>query len=96
MKFYDIQYKEGAHYYCASRREKDRTLAISSTEEYWNLLADAVSCVVVIRVKGEEPKLLLNWEFRYPTNQYLLSVPAGLIDEEDREKPRCAADHGHP
>ena len=26
-------------------------------------------------------------EFRYPTNQYLLSVPAGLIDEEDWEKP---------
>ena len=87
VKFYDIQYQEGAHYYCASRRDEERMLATASTQDYWNLMADAVSCVVVIRVKGEEPKLLLNWEFRYPTNQYLLSVPAGLIDEEDWEKP---------
>ena len=25
----------------------------------------------------------MNREFRYPTGQYLLSVPAGLIDPED-------------
>ena len=37
--------------------------------------------------EGEEPKLLLSYEFRYPAGQYLLSVPAGLIDREDREKP---------
>ena len=30
---------------------------------------------------------MLSYEFRYPAGQYLLSVPAGLIDEEDREKP---------
>ena len=34
---------------------------------------------------GHEPCLLMNREFRYPTGQYLLSVPAGLIDPEDVE-----------
>jgi len=48
------------------------------------MLPDAVSCVVII--DGEEPHLLMNYEFRYPTGQYLLSVPAGLIDAADKDK----------
>lgn len=82
MKMYDLQYREGAHYYCASRREKDNLQAVLSKEEYASLPPDGVSCVVVLRVKGEEPKLLLNWEYRYPAGQYLLSVPAGLVEPE--------------
>lgn len=82
MKMYDLQYKEGKHYYCASRREEDRLQAVLPKEKYGSLLPDGVSCVVVLRVKGEEPKLLLNWEYRYPAGQYLLSVPAGLVEAE--------------
>lgn len=92
MKLYDIQYKEGSHYYCASRREKDRLPALAPTEAYETMLPDAVSCFVVLRVKGEEPKLLLNWEYRYPAGQYLLSVPAGLIDASDYENPNAIVD----
>ena len=45
------------------------------------MLPDAVSCVVILN--GSEPKLLLTYEFRYPLGQYILSVPAGLIDKRD-------------
>lgn len=82
MKMYDLQYKEGKHYYCASRREEDRLQAVLPKEKYGSLPPDGVSCVVVLRVKGEGPKLLLNWEYRYPAGQYLLSVPAGLVEAE--------------
>ncbi len=82
MKMYDLQYKEGAHYYCASRREVEKLQAVLPKEKYDSLPPDGVSCVVVLRVKGEEPKLLLNWEYRYPAGQYLLSVPAGLVEQE--------------
>ena len=53
------------------------------------MLPDAVSCVVIWNPSDDdekschEPCLLMNREFRYPTGQYLLSVPAGLIDPED-------------
>lgn len=92
IKLYDIQYEEGAHYYCASRREPDRLPAVMPKEKYRTMLPDAVSCVVVLKIKGEEPKLLLNWEYRYPAGQYLLSVPAGIIDEKDWDNPRALED----
>lgn len=92
IKLYDIQYEEGAHYYCASRREPDRLPAVMTKEDYRTLLPDAVSCVVVLNIKGEEPKLLLNWEYRYPAGQYLLSVPAGLIDPSDWANPNALID----
>lgn len=87
VKLYDLQYEEGVHYYMASRNSKDELPALISTEDYMDLSPDSASCFVVIRVKGEEPKLLLSWEYRYPAGQYLLSVPAGLIDPEDKGKP---------
>ena len=84
IKLYDMQYEEGRHYYVASRRDKDGLPALASSDDYARLLPDAVSCFVVIKVRGQEPKLLLNWEYRYPAGQYLLSLPAGLIDEGDK------------
>ncbi len=86
IKLYDIQYEAGAHYYSASRRERDDLLADMPREKYETVLPDAVGCVAVLRVKGEEPKLLLNWEYRYPAGQYILSVPAGIINPEDRDR----------
>lgn len=91
IKLYDMRYKEGAHYYCASRREEESLPALLPEGGYKTLLPDAVSCIVVLHVKGESPKLLLNWEYRYPAGQYLLSVPAGLIDKEDLEREDALA-----
>ena len=86
IKVFDLQYEEGKHYYDASRRPLEKLMAIKSDEEFRNALPDAVTCVVVLDVKGEEPKLLLTREYRYPTGQFLLSPPAGLLDKEDEEQ----------
>lgn len=85
LRVADLQYAPGKHYYDATRRDMENLTAVKSDEEFRAMLADAVSCFVIL--DGEEPRLLLSYEFRYPAGQYLLSVPAGLIDEEDREKP---------
>ena len=89
IKVFDLQYQEGRHYYNATRRDEEDLVAAKSTEEFKKMLPDAVSCVVIWNPSdddeksGHEPCLLMNREFRYPTGQYLLSVPAGLIDPED-------------
>lgn len=89
IKVFDLQYQEGRHYYNATRRDEEDLVAAKSTEEFKKMLPDAVSSVVIWNPSGDdeksghEPCLLMNREFRYPTGQYLLSVPAGLIDPED-------------
>lgn len=99
IKVFDLQYKEDSHYYNATRRNEKDLVAAKSTEEFKNMLPDAVSCVVIWNPVTDEsndgdasdgknrPQLLMNREFRYPTGQYLLSVPAGLIDPEDSLDP---------
>lgn len=82
LRVADLQYAPGKHYYDATRRDMENLTAVKSDAEFEAMLADAVSCFVIL--DGEEPRLLLSYEFRYPAGQYLLSVPAGLIDEEDR------------
>ncbi len=83
IRVYDLVYEDGTHYYDASRR-KTGDLAAEHEE---TLMADAVSAFVVLN--GEEPKLLMFYEYRYPTGQYVLSIPSGLIDPGDssREDP---------
>lgn len=83
IKVFDLQYEEGKHYYDATRRSLNRIAAIKSDEEFRTMLPDAVTCVVILDIKEDEPKLLLSKEYRYPTGQFLLSPPAGLLDPED-------------
>ncbi len=83
IKVFDLQYEEGKHYYDATRRQADALMAVKSDEEFKHALPDAVTCVVILTIKGEEPKLLLDYEYRYPAGQFLLSPPAGLLDPED-------------
>ena len=83
IKVFDLQYEAGQHYFNASRRSTDELMAIKSEAEFKNALPDAVTCAVILCIKDEEPKLLLNYEYRYPAGQFLLSPPAGLIDPED-------------
>ena len=81
IKVFGMEYVEGKQYMNATRRSVDDLVALKSDEEFKSMLPDAVSCVVILN--GAEPKLLLTYEFRYPAGQYLLSVPAGLIDKSD-------------
>jgi NUDIX domain. len=85
VRLYDLQYREGAHYCDASRRTKEELVALKSDGEFRSMLPDAVTIAVVVILPGEEPKLLLNYEYRYPIGQYLLSPIAGLIDSADRD-----------
>lgn len=80
---FDLQYAEGKHYYDASRRPLDKLMAIKSDEEAKTALPDAVTCFVILKVKDDEPKLLLAREYRYPAGQFVTSPPAGLLDPED-------------
>ena len=85
IKVFDLQYEEGKHYYDATRRSLDRIAAVKSEEEFRTMLPDAVTCVVILNINEEEPKLLLSKEYRYPAGQFLLSPPAGLLDPEDAD-----------
>ena len=85
IRVFDLLYAEGKHYYDATRRTADDHVAAKTTEEFKKMRADAVTCIVVLDTKDSEPKLLLSHEFRYPTGQFLLSPPAGLIDKEDAD-----------
>lgn len=93
IKVFDLQYDEGKHYYNATRKPLEKIAAIKPEEEFRTMLPDAVTCVVILTIKDEEPKLLLTKEFRYPAGQFLLSPPAGLLDPEDEteENPVIAA-----
>ena len=85
IRVFDLQYEEGKHYLDATRRTADNLMAIKTTEEFKQALPDAVTCVVILNIEGKEPKLLLDYEYRYPAGQFLLSPPAGLLDKEDAE-----------
>ena len=85
LKCYDLQYAEGKHYYEASRREKDDLVAAKTEDEFREMLPDAVTIAVVLHLPGNETRLLMSYEYRYPVGQFLLSPVAGLLDPEDRQ-----------
>ena len=87
ISLYDIRYKEGKHYYDASRRTDKNLVATMDDEAFKIMLPDAVTICIIIHLKDEEPKLLMFYEFRYPVGRYMLSTVAGLIDPEDAKKP---------
>lgn len=86
VKVFDLRYNEGRHYYDATRRNLDDLVAVKSDKEFKNMLPDAVSCIVVLDIENVGERLLLSYEYRYPAGRFLLGVPAGLIDKEDRSK----------
>lgn len=86
LRVADLQYAPGKHYFDATRRSMEDLTAVKSDQEFKAMLPDAVSCIVILDIPGEEPRLLLSYEYRYPAGHFLLSVPAGLMDERDREE----------
>ena len=86
LKCYDLQYAEGRHYFEASRRSRDDLVAKKTDEEFREMLPDAVTIAVVLHLPGDQTRLLMSYEYRYPAGQFLLSPVAGLLDPEDRQK----------
>ena len=91
IKVFDLQYAPGRHYYNATRRSREDMVAAMSGEKFRSMVPDAVSLCVVWHEEGQEDRMLLIREYRYPLGQFVVSVPAGLIDPEDRGKDREAA-----
>lgn len=85
LRLYDLKYAEGKHYFDASRRTVDELVPFKSDEDFRKMLPDAVTIAVVVIPSGDSPKLLMNYEYRYPIGQFLLNPVAGLIDPEDRD-----------
>lgn len=86
IKLYDLAYEDGAHYFVASRHDRNDLLALAEPGERARALPDAVSCCLILAPEDDEPRLVLFWEYRYPTGQYVLSIPSGLIDAGDAER----------
>ena len=83
LRLFDLSYYPGRHYFVSTRHDKDGLVALKSCEELQNTKPDAVGCVVILKCDGKEPRLMLVREMRFATGQFLLGVPAGLIDPED-------------
>ena len=86
LKYYDLQYAEGKHYYEASRREKEDLVVKMTDAGVKEMLPDAVTIAVVLHLPENETRLLMSYEYRYPIGQFLLSPVAGLLDPEDRKE----------
>ena len=84
VRVMDLNYAPGKHYLVATRRDIEDLTTLKSDAEFRSMLPDAVTIFPIVRTPGEEPRLLLNYEYRYPAGQFLLSPPAGLTDPEDR------------
>ena len=87
LKVYDLRYVEGKHYFEASRRGAEDLVVRKEGEAFRGMLPDAVTIAVVLHLPGNETRLLMSYEYRYPVGQYLLSPVAGLLDPEDRNDP---------
>ncbi|MBO4470377.1 MAG: NUDIX hydrolase [Clostridia bacterium] len=85
LNMYDLQYAEGKHYFEATRRGKDNLVVKKSDAEFREMLPDAVTIAVVLHLPGNETRLLMSYEYRYPVGQFLLSPVAGLLDPEDQK-----------
>ncbi|MBP5728421.1 MAG: NUDIX hydrolase [Clostridia bacterium] len=87
LNMFDLQYADGRHYYEATRRSKDSLVLKKNDAEFRNMLPDAVTIAVVLHLPGNETRLLMSYEYRYPVGQFLLSPVAGLLDPEDQSSP---------
>ena len=87
LNMFDLQYADGRHYYEATRRSKDSLVLKKNDAEFRNMLPDAVTIAVVLHLPGNETRLLMSYEYRYPIGQFLLSPVAGLLDPEDQSDP---------
>ena len=87
LKVYDLQYAENRHYYEVSRRSAVDLVVKKPDDEVKSMLPDAVTIAVVLHLPGDQTRLLMSYEYRYPVGQFLLSPVAGLLEPEDRKSP---------
>ncbi len=86
VRLYDLVYPDGYHYLEASRRTGEDLLASLEPEQLDQVLPDAVSACLVVVTPDDEPRMVLSYEYRYPTGQYVLGIPSGLVDARDQDE----------
>ena len=84
LKFFDIQYEENKHYYAVTRRNVKESFAVLGETEGKFSLPDAVTISFIIENSNSEKLLYMNYEYRYAVGRFLLSPPAGLIDDDEK------------
>ena len=84
VKVFELAYNDGTRYFDATRRGRDRVLALKDPAALRDELPDPVACSLVLAPAGATPKMVCFREYRYPCGQFLLSIPSGLVDESDR------------
>lgn len=86
INIYNVKYQTETgevNYEIATRRKSEQEMAVMGNKK-----ADAVRILPYIK-KDNEIYVVLIKEFRYPVNDYIYSIPAGIIDEG--ESPAKAA-----
>ncbi|GAB6169479.1 NUDIX hydrolase [Clostridium carnis] len=79
LKLYDAQYtnKNGdeRHWTIASRKDLDTV-----KKHFFNGLEEKIDAVIIVATHVESNKLVIIKQFRVPINNYVLELPAGLVD----------------
>lgn len=73
LKFHDRADNDRDYFFCT--RNKDDRLKIKTHD-----LTPEGICIYAV-TKEESPRLVLIHEYRFPVDEYIYSLPAGLIDE---------------
>lgn len=82
LNLFEVTYENDGKtfpYYLASRKEEDRLVCVKGNS------VDAVR-VIPYFYKDNKLFVVLIKEFRYAINQYMYSVPAGLVDDGESEE----------
>lgn len=78
IKLYDLNYRNDDHYYFVSRKDENNLAIKKNAKQLTECIPDGVGCILIVN-----GKLYLNCEYRLPIGQYTLSVPAGLIENQE-------------
>lgn len=82
LKLYDAEYinklGENKHWTIASRKDLNEI-----NNRFFEGEKDRIDAVVIIPKHIEENKLVIIKQFRVPINDYVIELPAGLIDGEE-------------
>ncbi|NLL29508.1 MAG: NUDIX hydrolase [Clostridiales bacterium] len=82
LKLYDAEYinklGENKHWTIASRKDLNEI-----NNRFFEGKKDRIDAVVIIPKHIEENKLVIIKQFRVPINDYVIELPAGLIDGEE-------------
>lgn len=78
VKLYDLNFMKDQHYYFASRKQQEDLAVKKDEKQLEKSKADGVGCVLIVN-----GKLYLNYEYRLPVGQNILSVPAGMVEKDE-------------